>query len=215
MVSVVSICNLALGNLGKPDIQALTDKGAEAAACRKFYDHSRRTLLQVYPWRFAGKTQALAMVTNDKVGKWRYAYKLPNDFLKIRSIRPMYSETDACRLQTEQEEISNPYDIEGETIYCNIETAFLRYTFDLVDPTKFTALFVDALSFSISTRMAIPLTKDIKQMQAQMKLAQTARAEAETADANEFRETSDHQSELVEERDLYDYRRHEGRGSHG
>jgi hypothetical protein len=69
MSSIVSICNLALSNLGKDNISALTDEGAEARACNQFYDHVRDTLLQVYPWSFAGKTASLAEVTNDKAGR--------------------------------------------------------------------------------------------------------------------------------------------------
>ncbi len=41
MASVVSICNLALSNIGKDNINALTDAGAEARACSQFYEHVR------------------------------------------------------------------------------------------------------------------------------------------------------------------------------
>lgn len=199
MVSVVSICNLALTNLGKDNINALSEASAEARACNQLYEHARDTLLQAYPWRFAGKTQALAPLTNDKPGTWAYAYKLPNDCLKPRWVRPEYSLTDPCP-QTPQEEISNPYDIEGETIYCNLSPAFLRYTVRLTDPTKFTPLFVDALSWALTVRLAMPMTRDIKQRNDAIKLAQMARGEAETADANEVRSTSDHESEFVKGR---------------
>lgn len=199
MVSVVSICNLALSNLGKDTINALSEASAEARACNQFYEQTRDTLLQVYPWRFAGKTQALASLTNDKPGAWGCAYKRPNDCLKVRWVRPQFSLTDPCP-QTLQEEIGNPYDIEGETLYCNIETAFLRYTWRLTDPTKFTPLFVDALSWALTVRLAMPLTRDMKQRNDAVKLAKMARGEAETADASEVRETSDHETDFVKGR---------------
>src|SRR6187402_875820 len=94
MSSIVSICNLALSHLGKDNISALSDAGAEARACNQFFEITRDTLLQVYPWRFAGKTASLAEITNDKPGSWAYAYNRPTDCLKIRWLRPEYSLTD-------------------------------------------------------------------------------------------------------------------------
>lgn len=199
MTSVVSICNLALSNLGKENINALSDAGAEARACRQFYELTRDALLQAYPWRFAGKTQALAELDNDKLGAWAYSYGKPNDCLKVRWIRPEYSETDPSP-QTLQEELGNAYDLEGERLYCNLSPAFLRYTWKISDPTKFPPLFVDALSWALTVRLAMPLTRDTKQRNDAYQLARQLRSEAEVADANEVRETSDHSSELVEAR---------------
>lgn len=199
MTSVVSICNLALSSLGKNTINALTEASAEARACNQFYEQTRDTLLQVYPWRFAGKTQALAEIANTEAGKWRFAYRRPNDCLKIRSIRPAYSAASPCA-QTQQQEISNPYDVEGETLFCNLSPAFLRYTFRLTDPTKFSPLFVEALSHHLATRLAMPMTRDPKQRNDAFQFATQAQAMAEAADANEARNASDHDSELVEVR---------------
>ena len=161
MTSIVSICNLALSNLGKENINDLAEPSAEAKACRQFYEYVRDTLLQSYPWRFAGKTASLAELSNDKPGAWGYAYRRPNDCLKVRWVRREYSLTDECP-QTLQQEITNPYEIEGQTIYCNLSPAFLRYTWKLTDPTRFSALFVEALSWHLAVRMAMPLTRDPK-----------------------------------------------------
>jgi hypothetical protein len=199
MTSVVSICNLALSNLGKDTINALNEASAEARACNQFYEQTRDALLQVYPWRFAGKTQALAQVANSEVGKWGYAYSRPNDCLKVRWIRPQYSVDDPCA-QTHQQEISNPFDVEGEAIFCNLSPAFLRYTVRVTDPTKFPPLFVETLSWHLATRLAMPLTRDLKQRNDAYQLSMQTRGTAEMADANEARETSDHDSELVEVR---------------
>lgn len=199
MTSIVSICNLALSNLGKDNISALGDAGAEARAARQFYDQTLDTLLQAYPWRFAGKTEALAQITNTEAGKWLYAYQRPNDCLKVRWIRPQYSVDDPCG-QSMQEEIANPYEVEGEAIFCHLSPAFLRYTRRMTDPTKFSPLFVEALSWHLAVRFAMPLTRDPKQRAEAYQLAQQTLGLAQVADANEVRETSDHDSELVEVR---------------
>lgn len=196
MASIVSICNLALTNLGSDSINALSEPTAEARACNRFYEHTRDLLLQGYPWRFAGKTQALAELTNDKPGAWGYAYSRPNDCLKVRWVRREYSTVDPCP-QKLQEEITNPYEIEGETIYCNLSPAFLRYTYRLVDPTKFSPLFVEALSWHLAVKLAMPLTRDPKVRADAFQLAMRMQGEAAAADANEVRETSDHETEFV------------------
>jgi hypothetical protein len=199
MTSVVSICNLALTNLGKQNIQALTDAGAEAAACNQFYEHVRDLLLQSYPWHFAGKTASLAELTNDKPGAWSYAYRRPTDCLKVRWIRREYSADDTCP-QTLQQEIANPYEIEGQTVYCNLSPAFLRYTYRVTDPAKFPPMFVEALAWHLSVRLAMPLTRDPKVRADAYQLAVQAAGTAAAHDANEVRETSDFDSDLVEAR---------------
>ncbi len=198
MASVVSICNLALSNIGKDNINALTDAGAEARACSQFYDHVRGTLLQGYPWRFAGKSVSLAEVANDKAGQWSHAYKRPTDCLKVRWVRPAYSE-DNGKL-SEQEEIEFPYEIEGDTIYCDLSPAFLRYTFDLSDPSKFSPLFVDAMSWHLAVRLAMPLTRDPKIRADAWQVANSMTGKAEMADANETRANYDHESDLARAR---------------
>lgn len=197
MTSIVSICNMALSNIGKDSITALAEASTEARACRQFYDHVRDTLLQSYPWRFAGKTQSLAQVENDKIGAWGFAYTRPNDCLKVRWIRPQYSKNESSSLA---DEIKHPYDIEGDRVYCNLSPAFLRYTFRHVDPTKYSPLFVEALAWHMSVRLAMPLTRDPKVRADAYELARIMTGSAQVADANEVRETSDHESDLVEAR---------------
>lgn len=198
MASKISICNLALSNLAKNNINALTEASAEARACNQFYDLVRDLLLQAFPWKFAGKTQSLAETDNDKPGKWAHAYKRPNDCLKVRWVRPEYS-ADDCPL-TAQEEISFPHEVEGERLYCNLSPAFLRYTFKLDDPTKYSPLFVDAFGWHLAVRLAMPLTRDPKIRADAWQVANQMTGSAQMADASEEQYSSDIESELVEAR---------------
>lgn len=197
MTSIVSICNLALSNIGKDNIQALGDAGAEARACRQFYEHTRDLLLQTYPWRWAGKTQSLAEVTNDKPGAWAYAYSKPNDCLKIRYVRPEYSEDEIDIEGAKTDSFGIAHEVEGDTIYTDISPAFLRYTYRIVDPSKYPPLFVEALAWHLAVRLAMPLTRDPAVRKEAFNIANGAQAVAQTADANEERETSDIVSDLV------------------
>jgi hypothetical protein len=204
MASVVSICNLALSNIGKVNITALTDPSAEARACNQFYEHTRDTLLEAYPWSFAGKTAAMAAITNDKPGAWRFAYSKPTDCRKVRWVRPNYTAPAPGELRLtddERQELNHPYALEGETIYCDLSPALLRYTFRLTDPTKFSTLFVDALAWHLAVRLAMPLTRDPKIRADAYQLARSTQGEAAEQDAAQERQGSDFVSSYLAARD--------------
>lgn len=195
MASVISICNLALSNIGKDNISSLTEASAEARACNQFYEHTRDLLLQAYPWRWAEAAVSLAEITNTKPGDWAYAYQRPSDCLKIRWLRPEYSEDTTA--MTEQDELSVPYEVEGQTVFCDLSPAVMRYTSRATDPTKFSPLFVDALSWHLAVRLSMPLTRDPKVRADCWQVAQQMTGQAQMMDANEQRETADHATEFV------------------
>lgn len=186
MTSKVSICNLALSNVAAGNITSLTEESAEARACNQFYDQTLASLLESYHWRFARRAVALAEVTNTKPGKWRKAFRRPSDCRKLRRITDalMLDDTDAKGVANEQE---------GSVIFCNLDVAYLEYTADQPDPTKFPALFVDALSWLLAVKLAMPLTRDPKVRADAYQVAQRSRSDAEIADANEHRETTDYE----------------------
>ena len=195
MASDVTICNLALSNIGKDTINALTDAGAEARACSQFYTITLEMLLQSYPWRFAGRVVSLAEIANDRAGQWAHAYQRPSDCMKIRGVRAEYSEETGAVAR--QDEITTPFEVEGSTIYCDLSPAVLRYTSNNLDQALFPPMFVDALSWHLAVRLAMPLTRDPKIRADAWQVAQQMTAAAQMADANEQRETSDIMSELV------------------
>ena len=75
--SKTEIANLAISHLGigKTIANLELEKSQEAIACRRFYDTVRDSSLRDFPWPFAGKIQALALVSNE----WLYAYQYPSD----------------------------------------------------------------------------------------------------------------------------------------
>ena len=199
MASVVSICNLALSNVGKENINSLDEASSEARACRQFYPHVRDILLQVYPWSFAGKSKSLAEVTNDKQGDWLHAYDYPTDCLKVRWIRPVHSNggSGLVAYRPNGSDFEQPYAIEGGRIYCNISPAVLYYTVRETDPSRYPAMFIEALAWNLAVRLALPMTRDPKVRADAYQLAMQAQNAAAMVDANEVRETSDHTSEFI------------------
>lgn len=201
MSSVVFICNLALSNIGKENISDLSEASAEARACKQFYAHTRDTLLQSYPWRWAGKTQALASVTNDKPNRWAHAYQRPSDCLKIRRLMGEMMLDYVPYSQGQVVGGGFSYAVEGSVIYAGLSPAYLQYTQRVEDPTLFPPLFQDALSWHLAVRLAMPLTRDPKIRADAYQLAERMMAEAAVSDANEVRETSDYPAEANEARE--------------
>lgn len=197
MTSVVSICNLALMHLGKDRIDTLDEASAQARACKRVYDPTLNALLQVEPWGFAGKTVSLGEITNDKADVWQRAYKRPVECLKVRAIGPTTSSVHPNCIEPQG---GFPYELEGTTIYCDLSPAYLRFTDRTTDPTKFSPLFVMALSWHIAAMIAVPMTKNVKVRQDAYQQALALQTQAAVADANESRDTSDHVSEFVEVR---------------
>lgn len=200
MSSVVFICNLALSNIGKANISDLNEASAEAKGCKQFYAHTRDMLLQSYPWRWAGRTLAMAEVTNNKPNRWDHAYQRPSGCLKIRRVvDEMLQDYVPYELRAVKAG-GFDYAVEGSVIYTNLSPAYLEYTARIDDPTMFPPLFQDALAWHLAVRLAMPLTRDPKVRADAYQLAMRMQAEAAAADANEVRETSDYPAEMMEAR---------------
>jgi hypothetical protein len=200
MASIVSICNDALSNIGKQNISDLNEASAEARACNQFYTNTLDTLLQSYPWRWAEKTQALAEIANSKSGRWAYAYARPSDCLKIKRVTDVAMQDYVSSVSGMAKAGGFDYAVEGRVIYCDLPVAYLEYTARIADPSLFPPLFVEALSWQLAVKLAMPLTRDPKIRADAYQLAQRVRSEAQVSDANEVRETHDHVSEVIEAR---------------
>lgn len=195
MSSIVAICNLALSNLGKANIQSIEDTEPEARACRQFYDLSRDLLLQVYPWRFAQKIAAMGELTNDRPGEWGRCYTRPTDCLKILDVLPQSSTVPLLDIPPAGP-MGFPYEVSGSRIYCALPAARLSYIARITDPTRYTPLFIDALGWHLAVRLAMPLTRDPKQRETAYQMAMAMQSAAQIADANETRATYDHETEM-------------------
>lgn len=181
MTSIVAICNLALSNIGKENISSLAEESAEARACRQFYGHTRDILLQGFPWKFAAKTAILAEVANDRPGQWSHAYARPVDCLKVRGVRPYLNQG----YLSEQDRLAIPYKIDGGIVYSNEESLVMLYTHPLDDPTQYSPLFVEAFSWQLAVRLAMPLTRDPSVRADALRVARDTTGTASELDASE------------------------------
>lgn len=87
MASQADICNIALGMLGATTrIQSINEDSAEAIACKIHYDTALGQILRTYPWSWSKKRVYLALVGEEVVTNWAYAYAYPADCVRIWSL---------------------------------------------------------------------------------------------------------------------------------
>lgn len=182
MASEVDIANLALGHLGDNATVASLyppEGSAQAEHCARFYPIARDSLLEMAFWNFSVKRGILAPVAQNWT-EWKYAYALPGDCLSPISVLPIdayddyatkfvptdtpywshnYSPVVAAGRYTPQ-----PYSIEmdaagNQVLFTNLENAVLRYTSYVTDTTRFSPLFVMALSWHLASMLAGPIIK--------------------------------------------------------
>lgn len=204
MASEVDICNLALGHLGDNATVASLDPpegSAQAEHCARFYPIARDSLLELHDWGFATRRVQLAQLSNTWE-QWDYAYARPADCLRVLAVIDPNATDDytsttgvytnnvprAGALTSPQPYATEINDDGAEVILTDLDDAVARYTALVTDTTKFSPLFVMALSWHLASMLAGPVIKgDVGAAEA--KRCQTMMAawlaKAQTSDANQ------------------------------
>ena len=176
MASIVNICNIGLSHIGSSALVSSIDPpdgSVEAQHCKTFYDQCRTAMLEAGAWAFALKRAELAEVTNLS-NAWYYAYALPSDCMSAKRVLKTGSTSDND---------GRPFGIEGETLYTNESEAVLLYVRDIVDTTKFTPGFVEALGYLMGSYLAGPIIEGFESIKIGDALRQRAMQLASAADA--------------------------------
>ena len=178
MATEVDICNLALAHLGDDaTIASLSppEGSAQAEKAARFYPIARNNLLEMHTWNFAAKRGNLALTTNT-LDQWDYAYVAPADMMNPVAIISPSSQNDyATRMSAGDtpggitsnyaptivagQYTPQQFAVEGTYIYTNQENAVLRYQAYVTDPTLFSPLFINTLSWHLASMLAGPVIK--------------------------------------------------------
>lgn len=199
--STTAIANLAISHLGigKEIANLITERSAEAQACRRFYETARDITLRDFSWPFATKINALGLVEEDPNDEWGFSYRYPTDCLKLRRI------LSGIRNDTRQTRI--PYrvtrDESGLLIYTDAEDAELEYTINESDVGRFPPDFVMALSFLLAGYVAPRLTggDPFKLGNRALELYQFELSKARSSAANEEQPDDLPESEFIRTRE--------------
>lgn len=170
MTTSVAIANLALSHLGDDATIANLDPpegSAQAEQAALFYPIARDALLEMYPWNFALRRTALALLDEDPNTQWRYAYALPSNVLGVFAVQGAEDADDF--VGTTYGPVAalngvNDFEIEGlsdntRVLYTNVVDARIRYTVAVTIPSFFPPLFTVALSYFLASFLAGPVLK--------------------------------------------------------
>lgn len=166
MASQTEICNIALSLIGNRRIEQMADSNVRARECTTHYEQARREVLEAHPWKRANaRIQQAADATAPAFG-YSSRYALPPDALAIISI-----------------EKDLPWEIEGDFIETDADGPLnIKYTKDLTDTSKFSALMVEAFSHKLAARIAKKLIEQPSVVTEQLALFDHVIAKAKNRD---------------------------------
>ncbi len=152
--SKIGICNLALAAIGEDAIRDFDEGNKRARMCDRFYEATRDYILAQFSWPFAARRQALQQLA--EASNWipenTFPYALPSDCHQPLDLYP--------------EGNSGSWEVMGREFYCYLDNkiedleVILSYTGYEIDPTKFSAQFVNLLSVALAVRIAPAITQD-------------------------------------------------------
>jgi len=168
MASVVGIVNSALIKLGADTISALTEDSPEARAANARYESLRDEVLRAHPWNFALVRAELARLLDAPLFGAAHHYQLPADCLRVMAT-----------------EGAEPFEIEGNRLLTDAESARILYVRRVADPNLFDAMFRETLALRIAADLAYKLVSSTTLAQSMMQLYREHLALTRSADAQE------------------------------
>lgn len=159
----VEICNLALTNLG--DRGGITsfrpsDGSRQADLCAQFYDLALNVVLQRHPWDFSIRRVSPTKIDVDRT-EWMFSFELPDDFVGVLAVLPEKPADDVSWMGRKVP-VEFAIELDGNRqrrLYSNYDNVVLRYHAKVTDPSFYSEMFVQALSWKLATLLAAPLIK--------------------------------------------------------
>lgn len=178
-ISKIDICNMALSNLGSPPIQSFDGPQPAQRACKLRYDEARLEALSGNLWNFATMYREGTRIDIAAKPPHRFVYAYPPDALRIFEI---YRPKGAPPVPFE---VTDRPDAPGKIIHTAIEKPVFIYTRDKSDPTTFDFDFIQAMAWLLASKIAMPVTKNLKLQQEAWKMWLTSNSLATANDENE------------------------------
>ena len=163
------ICNLALSYISGSTIQSIDENTEVSRKCKQHYEHTKKMALQDFNWGFAKRQEKLALVDGANVNQYDYAYIKPENCLQIRRVYSEYDQNDSL--------VKHKYDVYSlddntPVIVCDVENAYIEYTYDIKDAAVFTSQFIEALARYLASNLAMPIVGNTAIQQGQYQLYQ-------------------------------------------
>lgn len=192
MPSETDIANLALQHLGESRINSIEDTGDKVSrTCKVNFAQARDEALQSARWGCAKKQAALSKLSTPPLYKWKAAYQLPSDFIRL--------------IEIEGEDAWTPkeyFDRQGNKLLIGRgceddenmpDTLNIEYIHRLEDYTQYDPLLVESVAMELAMKCARALTgSDSKQGELRKEYEQVVLPRAMTLNAQPINSGANH-----------------------
>lgn len=193
-LSQVDVCNLALSRMGGQTITQITSLGeasTEARQCAIKFPCVLRSALRSYPWHFATKEIALALLgaaaaehVFKESSQTLHYYQYPEDCLQILAINPVTGRKGSF------DAVSCAYTVERiadgtKVIVTPCPQAILTCTSYADDPGIWDSLFTDAFAWQLASELCLSLGGSSGIVQGLQEMASRAFEKAKSQDCKE------------------------------
>jgi hypothetical protein len=170
MASKIQIANLALSVLGDVRLTSLTDDNETARKVNAIFDLKAEELTSLYPWSFAKYRRELALLPDAPLFKWRSAFQLPSDLIRLLEVNDQGFE----RI---------PHEINGDNLLMDSNTCKILYIRRITNVQDFPIYFVMALSAYLAFELCYAITQSSQMQDAAYKSFELKLASAKSIDA--------------------------------
>lgn len=195
-LSQVDVCNLALSRMGGHSIAQITSLGeasTEARQCAVKFPYVLKSALRVYPWHFAVKEIALALLgagaaesifKDNILYRTLQYYQYPEECMQILAINPVMGKKGNYYAESFDYTVERIAD-GTKVIVTSCPKAILTCTSYADDPGIWDSLFTDAFAWQLASELCLSLGGAAGTVQSLQEMAGRAFEKAKSADCRE------------------------------
>ena len=184
-MTIVEICNIALGFLGEDAITSLSDGTTRADLCNQAYAAVRDAVLEERAWQFADvwATQATSASTS-KNPRVTYQASKPTGTLAVREV----CDGNGAPIEwlLEGELILTDETVE-DAVSSGTDGVYVHVTKQITDTTLWPNNFILAFAHRLAAELAVPLTENKAKQETEWALYERALDKATSADSMQGR----------------------------
>ena len=158
MSTDLDLANQACGLIGQDTVPSLLSSlnNKTVVAINLQLASVKEQALRARDWNCARRRKTLALTTNESLGEWAFAYRLPSDCLAVRRLIAFHWTGARHRFSVESDSQGKPI------LYCNVENAAIIYTSNITDVNRWDRLLFNAASAMLAAKLASSFSRDIK-----------------------------------------------------
>ena len=149
-LSKIDIFNSALLKVSKRYVSSVDDSTFEAKTCNTLWEPALRSVLACHNWSSTIKRAQLDLITLIPACGYGYAYRLPNDCIKV---------VQAYR-SDDHDDFDFEWVTEGSTILSDEEVVYIKYVAMPKNTEGMNSHFTEALIWNLAMRLCFPFTGD-------------------------------------------------------